>query len=274
MKNLFIPCSYSNLRINEFFSLIDLVATAAESMLKTPESKAPTADLRAAATYLDTALKQSDTNKYTATMEMADKAVDEAWSGIWTLTKALLKHPNRERRAAAAEVYDLMYKYGNVTKLTYKDEYGRLKNLAADLDELGTAKLTLAFIDEWFAELKKRIDAFHAADELRMAEEDAHQVGLSKEARQQAEEALRLFLKKIEALVLINGEAGYTEFVARANTLFSETKATLKSRDTKRVNETGGTPDSSLPPRQPDPEVDGQPEETTPGGDSESPDEI
>lgn len=274
MKELFIPCSFSKLRINELFSLIDLLATAAEAMLKTPEAKAPTAELRTAATYLDTALKQSDINKYTATVEMADQAVDEAWSGIWALTKALLKHPNLERRGAAAEVYDIMYKYGNVTNLSYKEEYGRLKNLAADLDGLGAAKLTLAFIDEWFAELKKRIDTFRAADESRMAEEDARQVGLSKEARLKAEDAIRLFLKKIEALVLINGEAGYTEFVTRANTLFSETKATLKSRDTKRANETGGTPDSSLPSRKPDPEVDGLPEETAPGGDSESPDEI
>lgn len=99
MKELFIPCSFSKLRINELFSLIDLLATAAEAMLKTPEAKAPTAELRTAATYLDTALKQSDINKYTATVEMADQAVDEAWSGIWALTKALLKHPNLERRA-------------------------------------------------------------------------------------------------------------------------------------------------------------------------------
>lgn len=274
MKNLFISCSFSNLRINEFFSLIDLLATAAESMLKTPEATAPTAELRAAATYLDTALKQSDTNKYTAAVEMADKAVDEAWGGIWAITKALLKHPNLERRAAAAEVYDIMYKYGNVTKLAYSEEYGRLKNLAADLEQLGTERLTLAFIDEWFAELKKRIAAFHAANEKRMTEEDARQIGIGKEARLKAEDALRLFLKKIEALVLINGETGYTEFIVRANTLFSEAKAVLKSRATKRTNETGGTPDSSLPPRQPDPEVDGRPEGSAPGGDTESPDEI
>jgi len=49
-------------------------------------------------------------------------------------------------------------------------------------------------------------------------------------------------------------------------------KATLKSRRTKSANETGGTPDSSLPPRQPDPEIDGRPE--APGEDTESPDEI
>lgn len=272
MKNLFISCSYSNLRINEFFSLIDLLATAAETMLKTPEAKAPTTELRGAVSFLDDALKQSVANKYTAAVDMADKAVDEAWSGIWGLAKVMLKHPNLERRAAAIEVYDIMYKYGNVTKLSYKEEYGRLKNLAADLDLLPAERLTLAFVDEWFAELKKRITAFHAADELRMSTEDARQVGIVKEARQRAEDTLRLFLKKIEALTLINGEAGYTDFVTRANTLFAEVKATLKSRRTKSANETGGTPDSSLPPRQPDPEIDGRPE--APGEDTESPDEI
>lgn len=271
MKNLFIPCAFSNLRMNEFFSLINLVHQAAEAMVTTEAAKPMIADLGAAAKKLDDSLKQSAVNKYTASVELADQAVDEAWSGIWSMAKTMLKHPGLERRSAAAEVYDLMYKYGNPTKLAYKDEYGRLRNLTQDLDALGTEKLAKTYLDEWFAELKKQIATFHAADEKRMSEEDAYQVGISKAARDEAEEALRTFLKKIEALAIINGEEEYAGFATRVNTLFGEAKATLKSRQTKGKNKTGGTPDTSLPGREPDPEIDGEKGDAS---DSESPDEI
>lgn len=272
MKSIFTACSYTNARVNEFFSLVSLMAQAAEAMLKTPEAQPLVAPLRTAVTNLDKALKQSDTNRYTATVEMADQAVDETWSGMWGMSKAMLTHPTLTRRSAAAEVYDAMRKYGNVTNLSYKEEYGRLRNLVEDLEAIGSTRLAEAYMDEWFAELKTRVAAYDAAEELRLSEEDARQVGVVKEARAAAEEALRLFLRKVDALVVINGEEGYTEFIARANTLLGEMKATLKSRRTKAKNESGGTPDSSLPAREPDPAIDTVPDDDD--EETDSPSEI
>ena len=82
-------------------------------------------------------------------------------------------------------------------------------------------------------------------------------MGVVKATRQATEDALRLLLRQIEALVLINGEAGYTAFIDRVNTLFSEMKAVIKSRQTKAANkpDDAGKADSSLPHREPDPEI-------------------
>ena len=82
-------------------------------------------------------------------------------------------------------------------------------------------------------------------------------MGVVKATRQATEDALRLLLRQIEALVLINGEAGYTEFIARVNTLFSEMKTVIKSRQTKAANkpEDAGKADTTLPSREPDPEI-------------------
>lgn len=285
MDTVFITSPYSQLRINEFYSLVNLIAEAAETMLTQPEAKAKIPALKEAVQQLDEAIKQSEKNKYTVSMELADKAVDEIWSCMWMITKQMVKHPNLERRATAADVYDLFYKYGNFTQLSYKEEYGKLTNLIQDLEATGADKLKLAQMDEWFEELKRRVAVFHQVDEERMKEEDARQVGIAKECRKQAEEALRTFLRYIDAFILLNSETGYTDFVARVNTLFAEAKTVVKSRRTKAANkkadETEGetTPPSSgtnLPPREPDPSIapglNDDPDDGS--GDSESPDEI
>ena len=158
MKTIFSTCPYSQARTNEFFTLANQILQAAETMLagKT-EAQPMIAAYKTPVEAFDAALKQSAKNSYTASVEMADQAVDQTWSDMWTMTKAMVRHPNLERRKASAAVYDLMQKYGNVTSLSYKEEYGRLKNLSQDLEALGTEQLGLAYVDEWFEELKKRI---------------------------------------------------------------------------------------------------------------------
>ena len=179
MKTIFSTCPYSQARTNEFFTLANQVLQAAETMLagKT-EAQSMIAAYKTPVEAFDAALKQSAKNSYTASVEMADEAVDQTWSDMWAMTKAMVRHPNLERRKASAAVYDLMQKYGNVTSLSYKEEYGRLKNLSQDLEALGTEQLGLAYVDEWFEELKKRIATYETAEAGRLAEEDARQVGL------------------------------------------------------------------------------------------------
>lgn len=258
MDKIFILCNFQRAHVNEFFTLANQTLQAAETMLagKT-EAQPMIAAYKTTVEAFDAALKQSAKNSYTDSVVMADEAVDQAWSDMWGLTKVMVRHPNLERRKASAAVYDLMQKYGNVTNLSYKEEYGRLKNLTQDLETLGAEQLGLAYVDEWFEELKRRIATYETAEAGRLAEEDARQVGVVKATRQATEDALRLLLRQIEALVLINGEAGYTEFIARVNTLFSEMKAVIKSRQTKAANkpDDAGKADSSLPHREPDPEI-------------------
>lgn len=258
MDKIFISCNFQRAHVNEFFTLANQTLQAAETMLagKT-EAQPMIAAYKTTVEAFDAALKQSAKNSYTDSVVMADEAVDQAWSDMWGLTKVMVRHPNLERRKASAAVYDLMQKYGNVTNLSYKEEYGRLKNLTQDLEALGAEQLGLAYVDEWFEELKRRIATYETAEAGRLAEEDARQVGVVKATRQATEDALRLLLRQIEALVLINGEAGYTAFIDRVNTLFSEMKAVIKSRQTKAANkpDDAGKADSSLPHRDPDPEI-------------------
>ena len=255
MNEYFTLCNTRRAHVNEFFTLAQQILQAAKEMLAETEAQPRIATYESAVTAFDGALKQSTKNSYTASVELADEAVDETWSALWGMTKIMVKHPNLDRRAAAALVYDIMYKYGNVTKLSYKEEYGRLHNLTQDLDNLGEEKLKLAYVDEWFAELKKRIATYETAEEGRLGEEDARLVGAVKAAREATENALRQFLRQVEALILLNGESDYQAFVARANTLFSEMRTV--SRQTRAANKTeeDGKADPSLPPRDPDPEI-------------------
>ena len=163
MNEYFTLCNTRRAHVNEFFTLAQQILQVAKEMLAETEAQPRIATYESAVTAFDESLKQSTKNSYTASVELADEAVDETWSALWGMTKVMVKHPNLDRRAAAALVYDIMYKYGNVTKLSYKEEYGRLHNLTQDLDNLGEEKLKLAYVDEWFAELKKRIATYKTA---------------------------------------------------------------------------------------------------------------
>lgn len=264
MEAIFKSCAYSQVRTGEFFTLVQKILEAAEKMLTDPTALTIIEPYKAAVTAFDEAMRQNTTNSYTVSAELADQAVDEMWSAIWTLLKAMVKHPNLNRRKAAASLYDLFRKYGNVTMMGNAEEYAQLHNLTQEIEALGSETIELAHFEEWFQEFKERIATYKSVEASRTAEEGSRQIGIVKQTRTAAEEALRVFLRKVEALVLINGEEGYTDFINSVNALISAQVALMKSRKTQAAKnkeeegETGQTSQSTnanLPQRDPDPEI-------------------
>lgn len=224
--------SLTRLRTEEDFGLQKRVE--AETALLTLESDAPmVATYKAAVDAFDEALKASAKNPMAATAIQADEAADATWVGTNMQIKAMLNHPDQTRRAIAEEAADIFAKYGNITNMAYNEEYGRMHNLLQDIDKMGEEKLQKICIDAWIAEMHKCYDAFRAADAARTAAAAGREVGIVKEKRIIADEAFRSLCTRVNALVLVNGETPYGEFIDRVNVIIAQAKAVLASRETR-----------------------------------------
>lgn len=185
---------------------------------------------------LDAALKESDKNAHTPDVIAADAYADGIWWGLRKQIRTMMKHPTEARRLVAEEAKGLMDKYGIITNLGYNEEYGNMYNLLQDLDAMGVEKQKQIYIDEWVTELHGAYTAFMAAYAQRADEDGRRVVGLVKEKRKIADEAYTLFVKKVNALVLINGDAKYAEFISQVNAYIDAAKAVLAARQTKNEN--------------------------------------
>lgn len=222
----------SRLRTEEDFGLQKRIE-ALTALLTAETDAAMVAAYKAALAAFDEALKGSSVNPHSAAVTRADERADAAWSGLNAQVKAVLGHPAEARRAIAAEAYALIEKYGNITRMAFNEEYGRMHNLLQDFEALGAEKQKQIFADEWVAELRTSYDQFTDAYAAKTAEDSTRVTGRVKEARTAADEAFRLLAGRVNALALLNGEQGYAEFIDQVNAIMDQARATLAARNTR-----------------------------------------
>ena len=233
MRKVFIACAFSSAWAEEFLNLANQILKAAEEMLKSPEAVGLIPPLREAVVAFDTVMRQEKENRHTAVVRQADEAADGLWRGLWGMTRVMTVHPNAVRRAVATSIYGILQKYGNATELFKKDQYGYLYNLIRDLEALGSERLALAYVDEWFVALKKRIVVYKDIENAQNMESGTRRVaGIVLNRRVAAEVALRNFLQRIEAWVELNGKTNYSAFINYANAQLDHLQQTIKSRQT------------------------------------------
>ena len=105
-----------------------------------------------------------------------------------------------------------------------------------DLDALEEGVLERIHFTEWYAYLKDCQDEFLAADKQRTEEKMAKETGAIKTAQTEANQAYRELVDVVNALVLVNGETPYAEFIDFVNVQIADKKAIVKSRSTKSAN--------------------------------------
>lgn len=224
----------TRLRVEECFGFMKRIEN--ETGLLTAETdKQMVADFIAAVTAFDDALKASQKNSKTAEVEAEDARVDAAWRTLTQLVKALTAHPTDEIREAATEVYAIMQKYGDITGMAYNEEYGNLHNALQELKAIAEATQQMILIDALVAELETGYENFMIASSERDAEQAARQVGIVKEKRTACEAVYRSMVSRVNALVIVNGEDAYSDFIDKVNVIIDAAKTTLASRSTRNA---------------------------------------
>lgn len=156
------------------------------------------------------------------------------------LSKMLTEHPDTKVQEAAAAVYAIMEKYGDITNMSYNEEYGNLHNALQELSGVDAAKLKLVLADALLTELTAGYKAFMEASSERDAEEAKKEVGAVRKMRLAAEAAYRTLVDRVNALALVNGEAEYAQFVDKVNEIVASAKVTVAARRTRNAKKKEG----------------------------------
>lgn len=199
----------------------------------------------------DEALKDSEKLASSALVTKADDARDYAWRGVSNYLKAMTMHPDADVAAAAVEGEEVVDKYGDPTNLSYTAESGTLHNFLQDLEAIPSEKRTLLGIDPWTARLRKENDAFLLAIQQKAEEKDAREVGVVKEARQEADEAYRAMVDTINVVANLEEGTTYDAFIGAVNQHIETQKTTLKSRATRNKNKKDEKPEEEEPDDRP-----------------------
>lgn len=182
---------------------------------------------------LDSALKVSTTVPSAKWVTEADAARDFAWTGLYNYVKAMTAHPDASIAAAAEKALAILDKYGNPTAKPQLEESGILYNL---LQELNEAKEAGDFngldIEPWMERLENAEYSFLTATDEKVQEEAAREVGLSKQARQAADDAYRKLVDIVNMLAAMHGDEKFATFIGNVNALVEQQRTKLKTRAT------------------------------------------
>lgn len=192
--------------------------------------------LQAKTNAFDAVLKIADSIPASTLAAQADAKRDKAYRDGRKFVMAMADHPNPDLASTAKTVLFLYDKYGDPTNKSQDEESSSLYNLMQDLDALEEGVLESIHFTEWYAYLKDCQDEFLAADKQRTEEKMAKETGAIKTAQTEANQAYRELVDVVNALVLVNGETPYAEFIDFVNVQIADKKAIVKSRSTKSAN--------------------------------------
>jgi hypothetical protein len=156
-------------------------------------------------------------NSYSTSVAQADTVRDNTIAGMDDAISSGLKHFNAEIREAAKRLKILRDSSGDIARKAYSKESGDVIKLLADLRGPYATDVTAARIGEWVDELEVDQTNFVAVQNHRYDEAGEKTRLRMKEVRIDVDEAYRTLVTKINALIIVNGEAPYVDFVNKLN---------------------------------------------------------
>lgn len=153
----------------------------------------------------------------TEELEVADKNRDFTFRGLADKVTNSLNHFNPEVREAAKRVKVIFDGYGNLTPKPNDEESGLITSLISDLRTKVTADLVKVDVVDWIAELESQNKVYIALQATRNSESASRTELRMKQVRIDVDAAYNKIVKRINALIVVNGEASYTEFVKELN---------------------------------------------------------
>ena len=161
----------------------------------------------------------------------ADTLRDTTFSGLVGTVKSMANHYKAEIRAAAARLQVVFDNYGNIAIKSYDKETTAINQLIADLEGTYAADVATLGLTEWVAELKAQNMAFDILKKSRHTEDSTKTLFKMKEERSNVDERFRAIVKRINALIEVNGEAAYKGFVAELNSRITACNNIIAQRE-------------------------------------------
>lgn len=209
---------YSKLRNNEHFQCHiearDLITQVTPKVLKIEELFL---SYKTAIEAEDEALIKIMKNSYTEARGEKDRSRDGIFRGMADVAKSALNHFDQPIVAAAKRLKILFDTYGNIAKLPLNEETSAIHNLLQELRGNYAAESKLVGIDVWADKLDAENAEFVALTRSGYDETAARTELKVKATRAETDRVFRAIVERIEALVVVEGEADYAEFIRRLN---------------------------------------------------------
>ena len=190
------------------------------------------------AVALDVIRKSANTDD----IAQADTLRDTTFRGLSDAVKSAGNHFNPAIKQAAARTQVVLGHYGNVATKSYNEETAAINSLLTDLNTSCAADIAALGLSDWVAELQANNDAFVNLMNIRYTEESGKTMLQMKQVRTQIDAAYRAITERINALIVINGEAGYTNFVKELNQRIESYSVILAQRKGRNAKNTPPAP--------------------------------
>ena len=156
--------------------------------------------------------------------------------GILDTVKGSCNHFNEERQAAAKRLMIVFNTYGNVADKSYDEETASLSKLIAELQNNYSNALETMGITTWVEKLQEQNNAFDMLKKTRYSEDASKTQLKMKNVRISIDASYKGMVTRINALIIVNGDMIYRDFVNELNTrvdAFNNILAQRKGRNGK-----------------------------------------
>ena len=170
-------------------------------------------------------------NSYTESVIEADEARDRIFSFIRASVKNMTKSYDATIVAAAEKVLNIINNYKAVSQFGLQEETGKIINLLDDLKQTSVMALcTQIGIKAHLTELENANNRFKTLMSDRRAEEAQNPLRSAGDIIEEIKAPYNAIIDKINALVVVNGETDYKDFVTKVNVLISEYRKVVTMR--------------------------------------------
>ena len=178
----------------------------------------------------DEALTKIIKNTFSEQRSDADRTRDQSFRGSADTVIAGQNHFDPEVRESARRLKIVFDRFGNVAQLPLNEETSAIYNLVQEVKGNHDADAEKLGILPWLNKLNADNQAYEALVEGGYEEEAAKTELKAKTTRAEVDKVIRQIIERVEALIMIEGEATYTEFVRRLNLIFDKYANTLALR--------------------------------------------
>lgn len=178
---------------------------------------------------------------FTDELNKADALRDATFSGLAGSIKSAVNHFKPEIKAAAVRLQKLFDSYGNISLKPNDQKTAAIIKLTNDLQgDYSTDAKTMG-VSDWIEELNRQNEAYNTLKNSRYAENTLKPQENLRQARAETDAAYRAIVKRINALIEVNGETVYRGFVTDLNERIGNYNNLLSQRQGRNAKEDSDT---------------------------------
>ena len=178
----------------------------------------------------DEAIVKIIKNTFSDQRSDADRQRDQTFRGAVDTLNAGLNHFDSKVQEAARKLKIVFDRFGNVAQLPLNEETSAIYNLVQEVMTNHNADVVKLGLTLWMNKLNFDNKAYETLVKGGYEEEAAKTELKAKTTRAEVDKVVRQIIERIEALIVVEGEINFADFVRRLNLIFESYANTLAQR--------------------------------------------